>query len=60
MIPFDNNDPEWNDLLSKWMNSIIKNLQEKGVYDQIFDLYGFNHETIQVSEPIINFEELYG
>lgn len=60
MIPFDETDAEWNELCSKWMDYVIGKFKERGIYDQILDLCGFNHESIQPSEPTMNFEELYG
>lgn len=59
MIPFDNTDPEWNDLCMKWLDNLVEKFKELGIYDQLLELYGCEQELIQIAEPTIDFEELY-
>lgn len=59
MIPFDNTDPEWNDLCMKWLDNLVEKFKELGIYDQLLELCGCEQEFIQIAKPTIDFEELY-
>ena len=59
MTPFDNTDPEWNDLCTKWIDYVLEKFKECGIYDQVLELCGCEQEFIQMADPTIGFEELY-
>ena len=59
MIPFDETDAEWNELCNEWIGYLLRKFKERGIYDQVLELCDCEQEAIQLSEPIIDFEELY-